>query len=105
MPYHALAVSTSDAVEPIITENECSLTVSYRHGGTVFSGVQVKLYRIAEVSADLRYTLTQPFESSGLVLDEIKTSGAIFLDLSLNNHGSNLSEILGPINFNVLYVK
>ena len=75
MPYHALAVSTSDAVEPIITENECSLTVSYRHGGTVFSGVQVKLYRIAEVSADLRYTLAQPFETSGLILDEIKTSG------------------------------
>lgn len=75
MPYHVLAVSTSDAVEPIIPENECSLTVSYRHGETVFSDIRVKLYKIAEVSADFRYTLTQPFETSGLILNEIKTAG------------------------------
>lgn len=75
MPYHVLAVSTSDAVEPIIPGNECSLTVSYCHGEMVFSDVRVKLYRIAEVSADLRYTLTQPFETSGLILNEIKTAG------------------------------
>ena len=70
-----MAASTSDAVEPIIPENECSLTVSYCYGETAFSGIQVKLYRIAEVSADFRYTLAQNFAASGLILDGIRTTG------------------------------
>lgn len=75
MPYQAMAVSTSDAVEPIIPEKECSLTISYCYGETAFSGVEVKLYRIAKVSADFQYTLTQPFASSGLILDGVRTAG------------------------------
>ena len=75
MPYSVMAVSTSDAVEPIIPEKECSLTISYCYGETAFSGVEVKLYRIAEVSADFKYTLTQPFKASGLILDGIRTAG------------------------------
>ena len=75
MPDHVLAASTSDAVEPIIPENECLLTVSYCHGETKFPDVRVKLYRIAEVSAELRYTWTQPFETSGLILNDIQTAG------------------------------
>ena len=75
MSYQVMAASTSDAVEPIIPENECSLTVSYCCGGTAFSNIQVKLYRIAEVSADFRYTPVQPFEASGLSLDGIRTAG------------------------------
>ena len=75
MPYQAMAASTSDAVEPIIPEKECSLTISYCYGETAFSDIQVKLYRIAEVSADFRYTLTQSFEASGLILDGIRTAG------------------------------
>ena len=75
MPCQVMAASTSDAVEPIIPENECSLTVSYCCGETAFSGIQVKLYRIAEVSADFRYTLAQSFAACGLILDGIRTSG------------------------------
>lgn len=75
MPYHVLAASTADAVEPIITEKECSLTLSYACEDTAFSGAEVKLYRIAEVSADFQYTLTQPFEDSGLILNDIQTNG------------------------------
>jgi hypothetical protein len=73
--YQSMALSTSDAVEPIIPKKECSLTVSYCCGEKAFSGIQVKLYRIAEVSADFRYTLTQSFASSGLILDGIRTAG------------------------------
>ena len=73
--YPSLALSTSDAVEPIIPKKECSLTVSYCCGEKAFSGIEVKLYRIAEVSADFRYTLTQSFASSGLILDGIRTAG------------------------------
>ena len=75
MPYHVLAASTADAVEPIITEKKCSLTLSYTCEDTAFSGAEVKLYRIAEVSADFQYMLTQPFEDSGLILNDIQTSG------------------------------
>ena len=75
LPYQVMAASTSDAVEPIIPEKECSLTVSYCYGETAFSGVEVKLYRIAEVSADFRYTLAQSFAASGLILDGIRTTG------------------------------
>ena len=73
--YPSMALSTSDAVEPIIPKKECSLTVSYCCGEKAFSGIEVKLYRIAEVSADFRYTLTQSFASSGLILDGIRTAG------------------------------
>ena len=75
MPYPVVAVSTSDAVEPITSEKECFLTISYCYGPLAFSGVEVKLYRIAEVSEDFEYTLTQPFAASGLILDGIQTSG------------------------------
>ena len=75
LPYQVMAASTSDAVEPIIPENECSLTVSYCCGETAFSGIQVKLYRIAEVSAEFRYTLAQSFAASSLILDGIRTAG------------------------------
>ena len=74
MPYQAMAASASDAVESIIPEKECSLTVSYCCAETAFSGVEVKLYRIAEVSADFKYTLTHPFGASGLILDGIQTA-------------------------------
>ena len=75
MPHQVMAASTSDAVEPILPDNECSLTISYCYGETAFSDMQVKLYRIAEVSADFRYTLAQSFAASGLILDGIRTSG------------------------------
>ena len=75
MPYSVMAASTSDAVEPIIPENECSLTISYCYAETAFSDVEVKLYRIADVSADFKYTLTQFFVDSGLILDGIRTAG------------------------------
>ena len=75
MPNRAIAASTSDAVEPIAPEKECSLTISYCYGEKAFSGVAVKLYRIADVSADFKYTLAQGFASSGLILNGIRTAG------------------------------
>lgn len=68
------AASTEDAAEPIIIENECSLTISYRYGETSFKDVEVKLYRIAEVSEELLYTLTEPFEPTGLIINGINST-------------------------------
>ena len=75
MPNQAMAASTTEAVEPIDPNRTCSLTVTYRYGETAFSGVQVKLYRIAQVSADFQYTPTQAFQAYGLRLNGIQAAG------------------------------
>ena len=72
---YAWAVSTEDAVVPIEPEKTCTLTISYGYDGTVFPDVPVKLYKIADVSADCRYTLTEAFAGSGLILNGIRSTG------------------------------
>lgn len=74
MPLRAMAASTSDANEMIVTGRLCDLTVSFRYGETAFADLPVKLYRVADVSADFRYTLTAPFAGYGLVLNGIRTN-------------------------------
>lgn len=69
------AVSTEDAHEPIVTDKKCSLTVAYRYDATAFSDQAVKLYQIADVSADFQYTLTPAFSATGLILNGIRTNG------------------------------
>lgn len=75
IPCSAQVVSTTDINEPISTDNECSLTMSYCYEGLAFPDLEVKLYKISTVSADYRYTLTSPYEDSGLVLNGIQTTG------------------------------
>ena len=74
-PGRALAASTEDALEPIAPERPCRLTLSYACEGTAFSGLSVQLYRIAAVSADFQYTLTDAFQASGLILNGVRTTG------------------------------
>lgn len=74
-PFSASAAFTYDALEPIIPEKECSLTLSCISGETEFSGVEVKLYKVATVSEDFKYTLSPSLSKSGVVLDGIKTAG------------------------------
>lgn len=75
IPCQVQAASTSDAKEPISTNENCSLTISYCSGGIVFSELPVNLYKIADVSADYQYTLTSSFEKSNLILNGIQTVG------------------------------
>ena len=74
LPCYAQAASTADAKEMISTERSCTLTVSYLYEETVFSDLSVKLYKIADVSANFQYTLTSHFLSSELVLNEVHSS-------------------------------
>ena len=74
LPCHALAVSTTDAKEPITTDKGCSLTIYYGCDGAVFPGQTVRLYQVADVSADFQYTLTPAFSHSGLILNGIQTN-------------------------------
>ena len=45
-PCYAMAVSTTDASEPINVNQECMLTLTYTCDGTAFEDVSVKLYKI-----------------------------------------------------------
>jgi hypothetical protein len=74
MPCRVHAASTADAKEMISPERSCTLTVSYHYEGTTFAGLPVKLYNIADVSADFQYSLTAPFQSSGLVLNGVRSA-------------------------------
>ena len=74
VPCTAQAASTSDAAEPIVPGTACTLTLSYRHGGTAFSNVPVRLYRVADLSASAQYTLSTSFRTTGLELNGIRSS-------------------------------
>ena len=73
LPCYGQAASTLDAKEPISPDKDCSLTISYRYEGKNFSNHPVKLYKIADVSADFRYSLTAPFADSGLILNGVQS--------------------------------
>ena len=75
LPVRGLAASTTDAKEPIDPAKTCTLTLSYSYDGTAFADVAVKLYRVAEISADFQYTLTSAFAASGLILNGVQTNG------------------------------
>lgn len=75
IPYTALAAATSDAKEPISPDRECSLTICYGYDITTFPNQTVKLYKIADVSANFQYALTSSFATSGLILNDIQTNG------------------------------
>ena len=75
LPGRALAAATTDAKDPIATDAECSLTISYGYEGIPFADQPVKLYKVAEVSADFQYTLTAPFADTRLILNGIQTNG------------------------------
>lgn len=74
IPCDVQAVSTAYAKKPISTDKSCSLTISYHTDGSAFSGVPVKLYKIADVSADYQYTLTSTFKKTNLILNGIQTA-------------------------------
>ena len=74
MPCGAQAASTADAKEMISTETSCALTLSYHYKKTSFSNLSVRLYKIADVSADFQYTLTAPFSSTKLTLNGIRNN-------------------------------
>ena len=75
IPCNAHAASTADAKEMIQPERPCTITVSYVYNGTAFSDLSVKLYKIADVSADFQYTPTTRFQSTGLRLNGVQSAG------------------------------
>lgn len=75
IPCFAQAASVTNAVEAISPERDCSLVLSYRSDEKALSDVPVKLYKIADVSADFIYSPTSAFADTGLVLNGIQSVG------------------------------
>lgn len=71
----ALGASTADAKEPISLDRDCAITINYGYDGVPFDNVTVELYKVATVSSDSQYTLTEKFRVSGLVLNGVQTNG------------------------------
>ena len=74
IPCYANSASTTDASKQINVEQECSLTLIYKCDGMAFADMPVKLYKVASLSTDFQYTLTDPFLMSGLILNGIQTN-------------------------------
>ena len=74
LPCYASAITTADAAEPISLDTECTLTLTYGYDSAAFADVSVKLYQIADVSADCHYTLTPSFASTGLVVNGVQSN-------------------------------
>lgn len=99
MPLGVQAANTSEAVEPIVPENLCALTLTYGYGQKTFADVPVKLYKIAEVSADMQYSLTDTFAPTGLILNQVQTAGEwevirSTLEAYILSHGIAPEEVL-----------
>lgn len=74
-PCHALGVSTADAKGPISLDRTCTITINYGYDGVPYEDVTVALYKIASVSSDAQYSLTENFRASCLVLNGVQTNG------------------------------
>lgn len=74
MPSYAAAASTTEASAPIEAHQDCSLTLSYVCDGIAMENLSVRLYKIAEVSADFQYAAVDSFAAYGLSLNGIKTN-------------------------------
>lgn len=73
LPVTVYAYSTTDAKDPISLTEECSLSLDYALGEVAFADVAVKLYKVATVSQDYQYTITQDFAPVELRLNGIKS--------------------------------
>lgn len=67
------ASSTSDAIEPIDTAHACTLTLDYIYEGETMPGLELKLYKIADFTADFQFEPTERFAEKGIAINGIKS--------------------------------
>ena len=74
MPLKAFAASTDQATEQIDTAKTSTLSVAYNADDTEFESVKVQLYRVADLTAEYDFVLTEEFAASGLDLNNLDSS-------------------------------
>lgn len=108
----AYASSTTDAVEPISITTNCTLNTTYTYSGEYFSDLEVKLYKIANVSSDFQYTYTDDFSDCTLSLNGIQSNSewdvirstleAYIIANSINPYTVEKTDSFGTARFNDL---
>lgn len=68
-----LAVSTSDANEPVDTSRTCSLKLTYEIDSQGIEGMEIELFRIADFSEDFQFTMTGDLTDIPVQLNGIKS--------------------------------
>lgn len=87
--------TTAFAYEAIGTGRETSLTVYFGKGGNGFTDVEFRVYRVAEVSAGARFTLTGDFADYPVKVNGLDSSGWRALAQTLEGYAArdNLSPL------------
>lgn len=65
--------STADAKEAIDPTRTCSLKLTYRLDGKALEGMEIALYRVANVSADFQYRLTGAFSDYSVEVNGVQS--------------------------------
>ena len=67
------AASTGDAVEQIDTTKNCSLKLTYQVDSNKIEGLEIEVYQVATVTADLIYSMTGDFSDYSIEINHIKS--------------------------------
>ena len=74
IPFKTFAASTDQANKPFDSKKTSSLTVVYNAEDTTFEDTAIQLYRVADLTADYDWVLTEAFAASGLDLSNLESS-------------------------------
>lgn len=72
IPFKSEALTTMDAKEAIVSKNG-TLSLEYKYDDYKINDINVKIYRVASVSSDFRYTLIGDFKDLPVKINGIKT--------------------------------
>ena len=61
----------SSLAAPIDVDRECSLTIDYSKGGTVFPGLSIEIYRVAAPQSNGSYVRVAPFDTCPVPVNDI----------------------------------
>lgn len=92
-----LAVPLCAAAAPIDTATPCELTLTYEKGGTAFAGLDIRLYRVADLTADGTFQKVAPFDRYPVEVAGI-TSQAEWNEVAFALNGYAQADRLTPTN-------
>lgn len=78
VPFSSYAADGNDESivnEPVDLNAKCSISLEFTHRGVVFENEPVELYKIANISKNYVFTLTDEFEGTGVTLNGAITKG------------------------------
>ena len=77
LPFNIYAKSTSDATKEIDVSKKASLEIKYKYDDIAINDISVRIYKVASVSKDFQYTLTDSFKSYNVKINGLKTQNEL----------------------------